>query len=50
MAAASACRTAGKPLYEADAVFGHRLLSITARYAHHAPQRMVETATAGARA
>lgn len=47
---ASALANAGTPLYEIGAVLGHRQLSTTTRYAHHAPQRLVETATAAARA
>jgi integrase len=47
---ASALANAGTPLYEIGAVLGHRQLSTTTRYAHHSPQRMVETATAAARA
>ena len=41
---------AGTPLYEIGAVLGHRKLSTTTRYAHHAPQRLGETATAAERA
>jgi integrase len=47
---ASALANSGVPLYEIGAVLGHRQLSTTTRYAHHAPQRLVETATAAARA
>ena len=47
---ASALANAGTPLYEIGAVLGHRQLSTTTRYAHHSSQRMVETATAAARA
>lgn len=47
---ASALANAGTPLYEIGAVLGHRQLSTTTRYAHHAPQRLIETATAAARA
>lgn len=47
---ASALANAGTPLYEIGALLGHRQLSTTTRYAHHSPQRMVETATAAARA
>jgi integrase len=47
---ASALANAGTPLYEIGVVLGHRQLSTTTRYAHHSPQRMVETATAAARA
>ena len=45
---ASALANAGTPLYEIGAVLGHKQLSTTTRYAHHSPQRMVETATAAA--
>ncbi|WP_074767080.1 hypothetical protein [Magnetospirillum fulvum] len=31
-------------------ILGHSQLSTTARYAHHAPQRMVETASIAVRA
>jgi site-specific recombinase XerD len=47
---ASALAYAGTALYEIGAVLGHRQLSTTTRYAHHSPQRMVETTTAAARA
>jgi site-specific recombinase XerD len=47
---ASALANSGTPLYEIGALLGHRQLSTTTRYAHHSPQRMVETATAAARA
>ena len=47
---ASALANAGTPLYEIGALLGHRQLSTTTRYAHHSQQRMVETATAAARA
>ena len=47
---ASALANAGTPLYEIGTVLGHRQLSTTTRYAHHAPQRLVETAAAAARA
>lgn len=47
---ASALANAGTPLYEIGAVLGHRQLNTTTRYAHHSPQRMVETATTAARA
>jgi len=46
---ASALANAGTPLYEIGAVLGHRQLSTTSRYAHHSPQRMVETATVAER-
>ncbi len=47
---ASALANAGTPLFGIGAVLGHRQLSTTTRYAHHAPQRLVATATAAARA
>jgi integrase len=47
---ASALANAGTPLYEIGTVLGHRQLSTTTRYAHHAPQRLVETASTAARA
>ena len=47
---ASALANADTPLYETGAVLGHRRLSTTTRYAHHSPQRMVETAATAARA
>ena len=47
---ASALANAGTPLYEIGTVLGHRQLAATTRYAHHAPQRLVETASTAARA
>jgi len=47
---ASALANAGTPLYEIGTVLGHRQLATTTRYAHHAPQRLVETASTAARA
>lgn len=47
---ASALANAGIPLFEIGAVLGHTQLSTTARYSHHAPQRLVDTASAAARA
>ena len=47
---ASSLATAGTPLYEIGAVLGHRQLSTSTCYAHHAPERLVETATVAARA
>lgn len=47
---ASALANAGTSLYEIGAVLGHKQLSTTTRYAHHSPERLVETATAAARA
>jgi integrase len=46
---ASAMANAGPPHYEISAVQGHRQLSTATRYAHHSPQRMVETATVAER-
>jgi integrase len=43
---ASALANAGTPLYEIGTVLGHRQLSTTTRYAHHAPQRLIATASA----
>jgi integrase len=42
---ASALANAGTPLYQIGAVLDHRQLSTTTRYAHHSPQRMIETVT-----
>lgn len=47
---ASALANAGTPLNEIGVVLGHRELSTTQRYAHHAPQRLIETASVAARA
>ena len=47
---ASALATQGIPLFEIGAVLGHRQLSTTTRYAHHAPERLVATAAVAARA
>jgi integrase len=47
---ASALANAGTPLYEIGTILGHRQLATTTRYAHHAPQRLVETASTAARA
>lgn len=47
---ASALANNGVPLNEIGVLLGHSQLSTTARYAHHAPQRLVETATVAARA
>lgn len=46
---ASALANAGTPLNEIGVVLGHRELSTTQRYAHHAPQRLIETASVAAR-
>jgi integrase len=42
---ASALVSSGVPLYEVGVILGHSQLSTTRRYAHHAPQRLIETAT-----
>ncbi len=42
---ASALANAGTPLNEIGTVLGHSQLSTTTRYAHHAPQRLIATAT-----
>lgn len=47
---ASALANAGIPLNEIGTVLGHAQLSTTARYAHHAPQRLVETAATASKA
>ena len=47
---ASALANAGTPLYEIGTVLGHTQLSTTTRYAHHAPQRLVQTAATAERA
>ena len=47
---ASALANRGIPLNEIGVVLGHTQLSTTQRYAHHAPQRLVETATQAIRA
>lgn len=47
---ASALANAGVPLFEIGRVLGHSQLSTTTRYAHHAPERLVATASAAARA
>jgi integrase len=47
---ASALANAGVELFEIGRVLGHSQLSTTTRYAHHAPERLVATATAAARA
>jgi len=41
---ASVLANRGVPLSEIGVILGHSQLSTTARYAHHAPQRLVETA------
>lgn len=47
---ASALANNGVPLNEIGILLGHSQLSTTARYAHHAPQRLVETAAVAERA
>ena len=47
---ASALANAGIPLFEIGRVLGHTQLSTTTRYAHHAPERLVATASAAAMA
>jgi integrase len=42
---ASALANAGVALFEIGRVLGHSQLSTTTRYAHHAPERLVATAT-----
>jgi integrase len=46
----SALANQGVPLFEIGAVLGHRTMATSARYAHHARERLVETATLAARA
>ncbi len=46
----SALVNEGVPLNEIGVILRHSQLATTARYAHHAPQRLVETATVAARA
>jgi hypothetical protein len=45
-APASAPANAGTPPYQIGTVPGHRQLSATTRYAHHATQRLIEAAAA----
>ncbi|EKM99421.1 MULTISPECIES: site-specific integrase [unclassified Acidocella] len=47
---ASALANAGTPLNEIGTVLGHSQLSTTTRYAHHSPQRLIDTATTALRA
>jgi integrase len=47
---ASVLANAGVSLFEMGTVLGHRQLATTTRYAHHAPARLVETASTAARA
>jgi integrase len=47
---ASALANAGVPLFEIGRVLGHSQLSTTTRYAHHAPERLVATASEAVRA
>jgi len=45
---ASALANAGIPLFEIGRVLGHSQLSTTQRYSHHAPERLVATASTAA--
>jgi integrase len=47
---ASVLANLGTPLNEIGTILGHSQLSTTQRYAHHAQQRLVDTATTAARA
>jgi integrase len=47
---ASALANSGTPLNEIGTVLGHTQLSTTTRYAHHSPQRLIDTATTALRA
>ncbi|MGE4480871.1 phage integrase [Acidocella sp.] len=47
---ASALANVGTPLNEIGTVLGHTQLSTTQRYAHHSPQRLIDTATTALRA
>lgn len=47
---ASVLANVGTPLSEIGVLLGHRQVSTTQRYAHHAPQRLVATAAAAAQA
>lgn len=47
---ASVLANLGTPLNEIGTVLGHTQLSTTLRYAHHAPQRLIDTATTASRA
>lgn len=47
---ASALANQGIPLFEIGAALGHQQLSTTTRYAHHAPERLIATATTAASA
>ena len=46
---ASVLANAGTPLNEIGVVLGHSQLSTTQRYAHHAPQRLIDTASTASR-
>jgi site-specific recombinase XerD len=46
---ASALANACVSLFEIGTVLGHRQLATTTRYAHHAPARLVKTASTAAR-
>jgi site-specific recombinase XerD len=47
---ASVLANRGTSLHEIGAILGHQQPSTTMRYAHHAPERLVETADLAARA
>lgn len=47
---ASALVNNGVPLHEVGVILGHSQLSTTRRYAHHAPQRLIDTASIAASA
>ena len=46
---ASVLANAGTPLNEIGTVLGHTQLSTTMRYAHHSPQRLIDTASTASR-
>jgi integrase len=47
---ASVLANLGTPLNEIGVLLGHSQISTTQRYAHHAPQRLIDTATTASRA
>lgn len=47
---ASVLANLGTPLNEIGVLLGHTQISTTQRYAHHAPQRLIDTATTASRA
>jgi integrase len=47
---ASALANLGTPLNEIGTLLGHSQLSTTQRYAHHSPERLIDTATSASRA